>query len=303
MKACAFIGNIRVMTSVLLVFLLMTTTAFSADLAEIRKRGVLRHLGITYANFVTEAGEGLDVELMRLFAKHLGVRYVLVKTSWSEAFGDLTGRQVRQEGDEVVVIGKAAIRGDVLANGLTVLPFREKIINYSTPTFPTGVWLIARADSPLKPITPSGNIENDIKKVMELLPGRSVLTMKGTCLDADLYNLSATGAKIILHTASENLNDVAPAIINGAAEATLLDVPDALVALQKWPGEIKVIGPVSPRQLMGVGFAKSSNELRKAFNEFFQTHMKDGTYEGLVRKYYPTVFLYFNDFFTVEKRR
>jgi ABC-type amino acid transport substrate-binding protein len=240
---------------------------------------------------------------VRLFAKHLGVRYELVRTSWPEAFGDLTGQQVRPEGDEVVVMGKTRIRGDILANGLTVLPWREKIIDYSIPTFPTGVWLIARADSSIKPITPSGDISTDIKRVMALLSGRSVLTMKGTCLDADLYDLEISGAKIIFHTASDSLNDIAPAMMNGAAEATLLDIPDALVALQKWPGEIKIIGPVSTPQLMGAGFDKSSSELRQAFNQFFRACRKDGTYEALVRKYYPTVFLYLGDFFASERRR
>ena len=50
----------------------------ATDLAEIRQRGVLRHLGIPYAVFVQEnngTAEGLDVALMQLFAKHLGVRY------------------------------------------------------------------------------------------------------------------------------------------------------------------------------------------------------------------------------------
>jgi ABC-type amino acid transport substrate-binding protein len=302
-KALVFSRKMPAVVCGIVVFFFLTATALAFDLAEIRKRGTLRHLGITYANFVTEAGQGLDVDLMRLFAKHLGVRYKLVKTSWPEAFGDLTGQKVHPEGDEAMVIGKAQIRGDVLANGLTILPWREKVIDYSTPTFPTGVWLVARADSPLKPITPNGNIEADIKKVMSMLSGHSVLTMKGTCLDPDLYNLDASGAKILFHTSSDSLNDIAPAVINGAAEATLLDIPDALVALQKWPGDIKVIGPVSPRQLMGAGFAKSSPALRSAFNEFFRTCRKDGTYENLVRKYYPTIFLYLSDFFIPERRR
>ena len=263
----------------------LTTTAFAVDLADIRQRGVLYHLGMPYANFVTTTGDGadgLDVELIRLFAKHLGVRYELVKTSWSEAFGDLTGQRVRPKGEGVAVIGRTKVRGDILANGLTILPWREKVVNYSIPTFPTGVWLVACADSLMKPIEPSGEMETDIRRVMALLPGRSVLTVKGTCLDADLYELDAAGAEIRFQAASESLNDIVPSVIKGAAEATLLDIPDALVALQKWPGKIKVIGPVSPPQLMGVAVAKSSRELLQRFNEFFQACWNDGTYEGLV---------------------
>ncbi len=289
----------------MLVGCLLASSALAVDLADIRQRGVLRHLGVTYANFVMEPETGmvgLDVELMQLFAKHLGVRYELVKTTWSDAFADLTGQKSRQEGDNVVVTGTTGVRGDILANGLTMLPYREKIVDYSIPTFPTGVWLIARTDSPIKPIEPSGNIDTDIQRVKALLSKHSVLTMKNTCLDPDLYGLTETGSDIRYHTASQSLNDIAPAILNGAAEATLLDIPDALIALQKYPGEIKIIGPVSPSQFMGVAVTKSSPELLKAFNQFFKVLCKDGTYETLVRKYYPSIFLYLADFFTAQKK-
>ena len=93
------------------------------------------------------------------------------------------------------------------------------------------------------------------------------------------------------------LNELAPAIMNGEAETTILDVPDALIALEKWPGEIKVIGPISPKQQMGCGFAKKSPKLRKAFNSFFEKCKADGTYYRLVKKYYPAVFIYFSEFF------
>ncbi|HID28840.1 MAG TPA: transporter substrate-binding domain-containing protein [Desulfobacterales bacterium] len=299
-----FPDKIRVAIAVVWAYFLLSTTAFAVDLADIRQRGVLRHLGVPYANFVTASGDGidgLDVVLIRLFAEHLGVRYELVTTSWSEAFGDLTGQRVRPKGKEVTVIGESKVRGDILANGLTILPWREKVVNYSIPTFPTGVWLVARADSPIKPIEPSGDMETDIRRVMALIRERSVLTVKGTCLDADLYELGAVGAEIRFHAASESLNDIVPSVINGAAETALLDIPDALVALQKWPGEIKVVGPVSPPQLMGVAVAKSSPELLQAFNTFFEACWNDGTYEGLVRKYYPAIFLYLGDFFNSKR--
>jgi ABC-type amino acid transport substrate-binding protein len=225
-----------------------------------------------------------------------------VQTSWSEVFGDLTGQKVQPTKDNgVEVIGETTVRGDIVANGLTILDWRMQVVQFSNPTFPTGVWLIARADSPIKPIEPSGDIETDIQRVKNLLAGRSVLTMEGTCLDPSLYGLASTQAEIRFYTASENLNEIAPAIINGAAEATLLDVPDALVALQEWPGDIKIIGPVSSSQFMGAAVAKSSPELLAAFNRFFQDLRISGTYDELVKKYYPSVYLYLGDFFKSEK--
>lgn len=144
-------GFITIVAAVSLLCCLSVSSAFAGDLEGIRERGVLRHLGISYANFVrytNEGGTGLDVELMQLFAKHLGVRYELVPTTWSKAFGDLTGTEIRREGELVLVEGETPVRGDLIANGLTILPWREALVDFSTPTFPTGVWLIARADSP-----------------------------------------------------------------------------------------------------------------------------------------------------------
>ena len=270
------------------------STAIGKDLQEVRESGVLRHLGVPYANFVTGMGDGLDVELVQLFARYLGVRYEYVETTWENVIADLTGKSVKPTGDDIKIIGEAPVRGDIIANGLTVLPWREKIVAFSTPTFPTQVWLVARFDSDLKPIEPSGSTEKDIARVMALLQGRNVLGKGGTCLDPSLYSLTQAGARVILFNGS--LNDLAPAVIKGDAEATLLDVPDALIALAKWPGKVKVIGPVSPAQDMACAFALTSAELREAFEMFFKECMENGTYLQLVNKYYPTVFSYYPGF-------
>ena len=267
----------------------------AGDLAEVKKSGVLRHLGIPYANFVTGAGDGMDVELMQLFARSQGLRYEYVKTNWDTAVEDLIGRKVEAKGGEVTLLAASPVKGDLIANGFTVLPWRQKVVDFSNSTFPSQIWLVARADSKLKPIKPSRDIEQDIAQVKALLKGRKVLALKKTCLDPDLYNLYATSADVICFNG--NLNELAPAIIKGEAEMTILDVPDALVALEKWPGMIKVIGPISPRQTMAVAFPKASPQLREAFNKFLVQSRKDGSYERIVKKYYPTAFASFPDYF------
>jgi ABC-type amino acid transport substrate-binding protein len=270
-------------------------SAFGADLSEIKKRGVLRHLGAPYANFVTGSGDGLDVELIKRFAEYLGVKYEYVKANWENVIGDLAGKKVEPNGSEVTILGETPVRGDLIANGLTIIPWRQKVVDYSTATFPTQIWLVARADSTMKPIESTGKVEKDVAQVKELLKGHSVLGKAQTCLDPSLYGLEETGAEVRLF--SGNLNEMVPAIIKGEAEATISDGPDALINLEKWPGKIKVIGPVSSRQEMGVAFAKTSSKLREAFNRFFEKCKADGTYRRLVKKYYPAIFIYYPTFF------
>lgn len=73
---------------------LFATSGWAADLAEIKQRGEIRHLGIRYANFVTGAGDGLDVELMQGFAKRIGVSYKLVYSDFYSVIRDLLGKDV-----------------------------------------------------------------------------------------------------------------------------------------------------------------------------------------------------------------
>ena len=148
-------------------FMLCLQAAFAQDLDEVRKRGVLRHLGVPYANFVTGSGDGFDVELMQGFARELGVRYEFVQSNWNDVIGDLTGKEIRYK-PSVQEIGSRPVRGDVIANGMTILPPRLKVVDFSDPTFPSAVWLLARPDNPAQPIQPSGDKEQDIRATVNI---------------------------------------------------------------------------------------------------------------------------------------
>jgi ABC-type amino acid transport substrate-binding protein len=278
-----------------LIAWMLASVVSAADLAEIKQNGVLRHIGIPYANFVTGSGDGLDVEILQQFAKSIGVQYEFVKSDWTTVVEDLIGKKVKVNGSDVEIVGNAPIRGDVIGNGFTVLPWRQKIVLFSEPIFPTQIWLVARADSPIKPIKPTRNISEDIERTRSLMKGLRIFAVENTCLDPRLYNLQATGAEVINYKGQ--LNEIAPAILRREADLAILDVPDALIALEKWPGKIKIIGPISPRQEMATAFRKDAPAMLKAYNQFLRKIKADGTYMKLVNKYYPSVKLYFPDFF------
>ena len=274
---------------------LFSTLAQAGDLDEVKARGTLRHLGIPYANFVSGAGDGMDVELVKRFAAYLGVKYEFVQSDWGSVVQDLTGRKIRVAGGKVEELEEAPVRGDVIANGFTIIPWRQQVVAFGTPTFPNQIWLVAREDSRVRPIRPTGDGARDVARTKALMKYRSVLSMEKTCLDPALYSLAATGARIICRAG--NLNEMAPAVLNREADLTILDVPDALVALSKWPGKLKIIGPVSDRQQMAPAFAPSSPRLLEAYNAFIRKAQHDGSYLALVRKYYPAAPTYFPAFF------
>ncbi len=265
------------------------------DLDAVRQRGVLRHLGIPYAHFVTGSGDGFDVELVRRFAQRLGVEYQFVETDWPEVLGDLTGRRVSPQRPDPERAHAVPIRGDVVATGMTVLPWRARSVVFSSPVFPTQVWVVARADSPLAPIQPSGSLRDDITAVKALLAGRALLGVPETCLDPSLYKLEGTGARPVLRRL--RLDEVAPVLIQGEGDLALLDVADAMVALQRYPGKMKVIGPVSTPQSMAVAFRRDAPRLREEFEAFLADIRRDGSYDRLIATYFPEAPVYFRDFF------
>ena len=71
-KSCLLLASVAMSATI--------SVAAAADLKDIQAKGELRHLGIKYANFVTGAGDGFDVELAQGFARHIGVKYTLVYT-------------------------------------------------------------------------------------------------------------------------------------------------------------------------------------------------------------------------------
>jgi ABC-type amino acid transport substrate-binding protein len=275
--------------------------AHSADLSEIKARGELRHLGIPYANFVTGTGEGFDAEIVQGFAKSLGVRYTLVYSDFYSVIRDLLGQNVVRKGDEVTLEGHFPVKGDMIATGFTILPWREKVLLYSDPTFPSQVMLIARADSKTKPIAGSNDLGKDIQETKALIGKQSLLVMEKTCLDPANYGLKRKGIELHTYTKSTNINEMVPALLNLEADLSLLDVPDLMLDMQKWAGKFKIIGPVSGEQTLAAAFPKDAPKLRDAFNDYLHKIKADGTYDRLVNKYYPGAKSYFPVFFSGRK--
>jgi ABC-type amino acid transport substrate-binding protein len=284
--ACALLGLV-----------LSAAAALAADIDEIKARGELRHIGIRYANFVTGDGFGFDVELMQGFARHLGVEYTLVYSDFYTVVRDLLGKDVARNGPDVALTGDYPVRGDVISTGFTRLPWRESVLLFSEPTFPSQVLLVAPAASPVKPIRPTGNLEEDIRQTRQLIDSHSLLVMERTCLDPANYGLKGVGIDLKSYTKSTNLNEIVPALLNGEAELALLDVPDAILDLKKWAGQIKVIGPISGEQTLATAFPLDAPGLRDEFNAYLRSLKASGAYRDLVSKHYPGIKRFFPDFF------
>ncbi len=278
-----------IMSLLCVVFLSVVCNAQSYDLDEIKKRGELRHIGVPYAKFITGLGDGLSVDIIKEFTKYLGVKYIYVESSWANVLSDLSGKKFKVDGDNIKILGETKAKGDLIGTGLTILPWRKKLVNYAnSATFPSQVWLMAKASDSITPIVPTNDILKDIELTKMKLKNHSVLGKAKTCLDPALYNLSKYAKEIKLFNGS--VNDLIPASISEHnTGATILDVPDALIALEKWTGKIKVIGPISEKQTLAVAFPKTSPRLKKEFDIFFKEFKRSGKYMLYVKKYHSEI--------------
>jgi ABC-type amino acid transport substrate-binding protein len=291
----------RLLTILCTALLLVAPLVRAADLQEIKARGELRHLGIKYANFVTGAGDGLDVELVQGFAKHIGVKYTLVYSDFYTIIRDLLGKDVSVAEGKATLSGDFSVKGDMIATGFTVLPWRKQVLLYSDTVFPTQVLLVARADAAQKPVIGGQSLARDIQDTKAMIGKKSLLVMEKTCLDPAGYGLKGKGLDLRPYTKNTNINEMVPAMLNGVAEYTLLDVADVILDLQKWAGHIKVLGPISEEQEMAAAFPPDAPQLRDAYNEYLRKVKADGTYDKLVRKYYPGIHTYFPEYFAKLK--
>lgn len=210
---------------------------------------------------------------------------------------DLLGKDVVRKGSDVTLEGNFPVKGDMIATGFTVLPWREAVLLYSRPTFPSQVLLVTRADANFTPIKGSPDLARDIRETKAMIGKHSLLVMERTCLDPSNYGLTGIGLDLKAYAKSTNLNEMVPALLSRDAELTLLDVPDAILDLRKWAGQIKVLGPISEHQDLAAAFPKDAPELRKAFDQYLEKIKADGSYDKLVDKYYPGIRRYFPAFF------
>ncbi|MBU0727237.1 ABC transporter substrate-binding protein, partial [Patescibacteria group bacterium] len=131
------------MIKALFIFLILfPVIAMAQDLDEIKSRGILRHIGAPYGNFVIAPDKkksskysGFSADLMRLYAKSIGVRYEFIEsTDVHTMIEDLIGTNfnIQQYNPFRIRYGKKSTpKGDVIATGLTVLDWRKQVVNFS----------------------------------------------------------------------------------------------------------------------------------------------------------------------------
>ncbi len=194
---------------------------------------------------------GFDVELVDAIAAKLGV-----DTEWKDTAFDTIFTDVAQ--------GKF----DMVASAATITPEREQTVNFSNPYF----------ESEQALVVPEGS---DITSV-EDLSGATVAAQDGTTGEAYATDETDAGQVRGVPTGAAAI----AAVVNGQAEAAIIDAPVAEDAASKGQEGFEIATNIPTGEYYGFAFSKNTPELLSAVNGALTEVIDDGTYETLFKKYF-----------------
>ena len=209
---------------------------------------------IPYAPF--EMGQapdytGFDIELVNDIAERLDLETKIEDTAFDTIFTD-------------VAQGKF----DMVASAATITPEREQAVNFSDPYF----------ESEQALLVPPGS---DITSV-EDLSGATVAAQDGTTGEAYANDETDAGQVRGFPTGAAAI----AAVVNGQAEAAIIDAPVAEDAASKGQSGFEIATNIPTGEYYGFAFAKDTPELLSAVNGALSDLIEDGTYEKLFKKYF-----------------
>ena len=195
---------------------------------------------------------GFDIDVMNAIAEQLGLEAQYQNTGFAAIFRDTANGLF-----------------DTAAAASTITEDREKVVDFSDPYYEAQQALLVAEGS-------------DIASV-EDLSGVIVGAQDGTTGEA--YANDETDASEV--RGFPQGPDAISALITGQVDATIIDEPVALDAVEK-QGGIEVAETISTDELYGFAVAPDNDGLREAMNEALATMKEDGTLDDLYQQYFET---------------
>ncbi|MFV0593071.1 MAG: transporter substrate-binding domain-containing protein [Draconibacterium sp.] len=244
------------------------------DLPQILEDGVLKVITpYSSTSYFLYRGQamGYEYDLLKRFAKHLGVELsIVVSNNIDTMFYQLGEGNV-----------------DLIAHGLTITNERKKTVTFSDYLYLTHQVLVQRKPQNYRKMKWSEVQASLVHDAIELI-GDTVSISANTSYFSRLANLSEeVGGEIYVDTLSGDLSTdkIIEMVANGEVKYTVADDNIASINASYYP-ELDIRVPISFSQRMGWALRPQSKELEKALNEWIKT-MKNGVeYYAIYNKYF-----------------
>jgi membrane-bound lytic murein transglycosylase F len=243
------------------------------DLADILERGVLRATtDFNSTNYFIYRGEpmGFHLELLKLFAAHLGVELeIYVSNNLDENLECLLEEQ----------------ECDLIAMDMTVTRSRSRLVSFAEPHSQTRQVLVQR-----KPVNwyhmRSSDIEDGMVRSQLDLAQKTIHVQKNSAYVTRLHHLmEEIGDTIFVHEVDMEVEQLIEMVANGEIEYTVADEHLARVN-QNYYASIDVRTPVSFYQNLSWAVRPGSEELLEVLNEWMAGFRGTNQYAGIYNKYF-----------------
>jgi polar amino acid transport system substrate-binding protein len=243
--------------------LLLTFTVFSISFAKDNslqniqdKEEIIIGLDDTFApmGFRDEEGKiiGFDIDLANEVANRIGVKATFKPCEWDGIIFDLRSKKI-----------------DLIWNGLTITPEREKQIAFSTPYFDDDQIVIVK--------NPNIKSFQDLKdkKIGVQLGSASYFAFENSALSKETNNLNKYSTNV------EALLDLEA----GRTDAVVIDAVVGKYYISKKPNFI-VLNDILEKQQMGVGMRKDDVALKNKIDETLANMKADGSFDKIYKKWF-----------------
>jgi ABC-type amino acid transport substrate-binding protein len=246
---------LRTVLWVLMLLSLSGCGRASGSLERVQAEGVLRVASdpsFPPFEFVNPAGEmdGLDVDLARAVAEHLGVQAHFVTTGYDALYDALT-----------------AGRADVIVSALYPDPARSQGFHFSHAYFNAGYVLVVREGSDVA--------------ALDDLAGRSVACTFGTTGHVEVLHLMSLMASPPVVLTVDDPIALLQLLYTGEADAVVTDRVSALMAASK-DATLRILDPPVTDEPYVMAVRKEDSSLARAIDEALEVLDENGTLTELL---------------------
>ena len=247
--------------SVLLLALALAVSVglVSAQDTDLSGREVTIALENLYTPFqfmdpATNEATGYEVELIAALAAELGFTPVIIPSSWD---AQLAGVQVGEF--------------DMIANGITITPERDEVMDFSTGYIQIEQQLIVRADEDR--FTTAEELAADETLLIGSQPGTTTYDTAAELVGADrVVGYETFGVSV-------------QALLNGDVDAIIMDNVGSAGIMSANAGLLKTTGDSLTSEALGFAFPDGS-DLVEPVNAALATFAEDGTLDALFQRWF-----------------
>ena len=236
--------------------------ASAGTLDDISKSGELRAcFDAGYVPFEMKAKNGnfigFDIDLGKLMAKEMGVKYVPVNTAWDGIIPAL-------------LTGKC----DIIMAGMTVTTKRNMSVNFADPYIVIGQSIL------LNP-----KLKDEIKSYKDLNNAKYTVVSKLGTTGEQAVKKKISKAK---YNAFETEADAALEVVNGKADAMIYDMPFISIYAAQQKNKTAVLLEPFTYEPLGWAVKQGDPDILNFLNNFLRQSKGDGTYERIYDKWFKS---------------